>query len=290
MMSSNEWPLVFFTMLSQISVGILIGMLILWITIRNMETETAESLKRILLLTAMGSMGVALLLSFLHLSMPQHAVYAMSNVRTSWLSREILLASLFLLTLILCYTSARYSLPHRNLFNQLFLASLIVGLVFMWAIPKVYMIPTVPLWDTPSTPIAFFNTALMLGGGVALVVTAMLASGKSTLPGIAQMQSVLFFMITAAVFIGLLNMFLLQPDIGAVTGNLPTSVVSGNWQTLRIFFLLAGYSALAYWIAYQLPHPGGASSIMIYIAVACLFISELAGRYLFYASYFRVGV
>ncbi len=289
-MSSNEWPLVFFTMLSQISVGILIGMLILWVTIRNMETETAESLKRVLLLTAMGSMGIALLLSFLHLSMPQHAVYAMSNIRTSWLSREILLASLFLLTLILCYTSARYNLPHRNLFNQLFLASLIVGLVLMWGISRVYMIPTVPLWDTPATPVSFFNTTLMLGGGAVLVLTALLSSGNTSIPGVQNMQSVLFFMVTAAVFISLLNMFLLQPDITAVAGNLPAAVASGSWQTARVIFLLAGYTALTYWFAYQAPHPGGTSSMLIYLAVACLFISEVAGRYLFYASYYRVGV
>ncbi len=289
-MSNNEWPLVFFTMLSQISVGILIGMLILWLTMRNLESATIETLKRVLILTALGSMGVALILSFLHLSLPRHAIYAMSNLRTSWLSREIILASIFLLTLALCYMSLRFNTPHRNLFPQLFLASLIVGMALMWGVSRVYMIPTVPLWDTPSTPVSFFNTALMLGGGAVLVVTALLSSGSTTIPGAQQMQSILFFMITAAVFISLLNMFLLQPDITAVAGNLPTAVASGSWQTARIVFLLAGYTALTYWIAYQAPHPGGSASILIYLAVACLFISEMAGRYLFYASYFRVGV
>lgn len=289
-MSNNEWPLVFFTMLSQISVGILIGMLILWLTMRNIESETIETLKRTLMLTALGSMGVALILSFLHLSLPQHAIYAMSNIRTSWLSREIILASIFLLTLAIAYMSLKYSMPHRNLFPQLFLASLIIGLLLTWGISRVYMIPTVPLWNTPSTPISFFNTAIMLGGGAVLLITALMSSGKSTVPGVQNMQSVLFFVITAAVFVSLLNMFLLQPDISAIAGNLPASVADGSWQTVRIVFLLAGYTALTYWVAYQAPHPGGAASMLIYLAVACLFISELAGRYLFYASYFRVGV
>ena len=73
-MSNNEWPLVFFTMLSQISVGILISMLILWLTMRNIESGTIETLKRTLMFTALASMGIALVLSFLHLSLPQHAI------------------------------------------------------------------------------------------------------------------------------------------------------------------------------------------------------------------------
>ncbi len=289
-MSSNEWPLVFFTMLSQMSAGILLSMLILWLSVKNIEYEQVETLKKTLILIAIAGMVTALVLSFFHLSLPQHAIYALSNIRTSWLSREIILASIFLLTLILCYTSLQFNMPHRALFNQLFLASLIVGIIFTWAITRVYMIPTVPLWDTPSTPVSFFNTALMLGAGATLVATGILSSGKAALTPVAQLQSVLYFMITAAVFISLLNMFLLQPDIGAVSGSLHTPAVSDSWQTVRIVFLLAGYTALTYWIAYQAPHPGGSGSMLIYIAVFCLFLSEMAGRHLFYASYFRVGV
>ncbi len=289
-MNNNEWPLVFFTMLSQISVGILIGGLALWLSVKNTESTALDTLKKVLIISAFGSMGIALLISFLHLASPLHSVYALSNAGSSWLSREIILTSLYLFSLAICFTSILYNVPHSNLFGQLYLASLIIGIVLIWAISRVYMIPTVPLWDTPATSVAFFSTALVLGGGMVLVMISLLAGKNIQLPDMEILQSAMFYLVSAAVFITLLNMLLIQPDISAATGSFPLPYISQWWKTVRIVFLLAGFSGLTYWFTYQLPSSGGSTSWLIYLSVACLLFSEIAGRYIFYASYYRVGV
>ncbi|TVR41048.1 MAG: hypothetical protein EA394_06800 [Bacteroidia bacterium] len=290
MMNGNDWPLVFFTLISQISVGILLSGFFLWISLKNSDASSLEIFKKLLLIAGLGTMVVALILSFLHLANPQHAIYAFSNLRASWLSREIILASMYLLTLAICFASLQYNIPHRNLFGPIFLASLIFGIFLVWSMARVYMIPTVPLWNTPATPIAFFHSTIILGAGATLVILSLLASKNPDFTLAEKMQSLLFYLIAITVIIGLLNTFLLQPDIQTLGSSFPVPEVTSLWKNVRIVFLLAGFSILTYWFAFQLSSESGSSSVLIYLGTACLLISEIAARYLFYASYFRVGV
>ncbi len=290
MTQANDWPLVFFTLFSQISVGILISALVVWLSLKNTEATAYDTMKKVLLLTALALMAVALVLSFLHLSRPGQAIYALSHAANSWLSREIILASLFLLSLALSYASLKWNFPHHKLFEQLYLAATIMGILLIWIMARVYMLPTIPLWNAPSTPVAFFTTTLLLGAMTILVVTALGARQGSQPASIEQVQGLLFYLVAFAVFIALLNMFVLQPDITGLTSSFPLPEVAGKWKNAQIVFLLAGFSLLTWWFAFQHPQEGGTTSWLIYLSAACLFLSELAGRYLFYASYFRVGI
>ncbi len=290
MMNGNDWPLVFFTLISQISVGILLSGFVLWTSLKNSDISSPESIRKLLLVAGFASMVVALILSFLHLANPQHAIYSFSNLQASWLSREIILASIYLLTLAICFASLQYNIPHRNLFGPIYLASLIFGIFLVWSMARVYMIPTVPLWNTPATPIAFFHSTIVLGAGATLVIISLLASKNPAFSSAEKMQSIMFYLIAVTVIIGLLNTFFLQPDIQALSGSFPIPEVASSWKNVRIVFLLAGFSILTYWFAFQLQSEGGTGSVLIYLGTACLLISEIAARYLFYASYFRVGV
>ncbi len=290
MMNHNEWPLVLFTMLSQISAGILVGGLILWVTVKNTGDPNLESLKKVLIITAIACMFVALAFSFFHLGNPLQSVYALSNLGTSWLSKEIILASIYLFSLLLCYISLRYDIPHRSLFPQLFIASLVTGIIFLYAMSRVYMIPTAPLWNTAATPIAFFTTALVLGGGSVLVILGLFSFNGNPVVDTPSMQTSMFYLISAGVFILLLNMLLIQPDISSVAGSFLAPTIPQWLKTFRIAFLLAGFSLLTYWFAFILPKEGGTASLLMFLAIDCLLISEVAGRYIFYVSYFRVGI
>lgn len=288
-MNSNEWPLVFFTLLTQISLGIIIAGLLFSLVIKNTETSVPPDFKKLLLITALGCMLVALAISFFHLASPLHSVYALSNIGTSWLSREILLASLLTFSLFIATTSLHFNIPHREFFGYLVLASFIVGVILVWSMARIYMIETVPQWDTPSTPIAFFNTALMLGGSLTLVLMALYFSKNPVIPDIRQMQNVVFLMIAAAVFISLLNMLLIQPDVAATGSGFFSPAVSPWWRHGQLILMLVGFSLLTYWFT-LLPDTQWAASRLIYAGAACLLLAEILGRYLFYASYYRVGI
>lgn len=292
-MNSNEWPLVFFTILSQLSVGILFAAFVLSFFLKDTDAPALAELKRVLLLVALGSIGVALIISFLHLASPQHAVYAVTNPGSSWLSREILLAIMYFLSLLICFTSWQYDIPHRSMFEYFFLASLLTGIILVWAMASVYMIPTVPLWNSPSTPVSFFNSVLMMGSGLLLVMVIGLASRSAELPEIRTMQSTLFYMIALAVFVFLLNKMMLQPAISSVPGGFAAPVVGSLWKTAQYIFLIAGFTILTYWFARHantLPGERIMAAYMVYGAVLLLFFAELAGRYVFYASYYRIGI
>ncbi len=292
-MNSNEWPLVFFTILSQLSVGILFAAFVLSFFLKDTDAPALAELKRILLIVALGSIGVALIISFLHLGSPQHAVYAVTNPGSSWLSREILLAIMYSLSLVICFTSWQYNIPHRSMFEYFFLASLLTGVILVWAMASVYMIPTVPLWNSPSTPVSFFNTSLILGSGVLLVMVIGLALRNAELPEIRSMQSTLFYMIALAVFIFLLNKMMLEPTISSVQGGFAAPVVSGWWKTAQYVFLVAGFTILTYWFARHtaiMPGERIMAAYLVYGAVLLLLLAEIAARYVFYASYYRIGI
>jgi len=288
-MNSNEWPLVFFTLLTQISLGIIIAGLLFSLVIKNTETSIPLDLKKLLMVTALGCMVVALAISFFHLATPLHSIYALSNIGTSWLSREILLVSMLAFCLFIAFSSLHFNIPHRDLFSYLFLAALVVGVILVWSMARIYMIQTVPLWNTPSTPIAFFNSALMLGGSITLVLMALYFSKNPDIPDIRQMQNVVFLMIAAAVFISLLNMLLIQPDVAAASSGFFSPAVSPWWRHGQLILMLAGFSLLTYWFT-LLPDAQWTASRLIYAGAACLLLAEILGRYLFYASYYRVGI
>ncbi len=289
-MNSNEWPLVLFTMLTQISLGLLLSGLLLALSLKNIEFPAAADLKKLLVSVALGSMGIALLISFFHLTMPVHAIYAMSNTATSWLSREILLASLYFFILLGCLSALQYNIPHRDLSDYLYLAALLTGLVLIWSMSRLYMIPTVPVWNSPATMVAFFNTAVLSGGALTLLLLTLMVGRGSAFAELQRMHTVLFALIAAGVFIYLLNSLLLQPGLTTVTGSFNPALIPVWIRGGQVVFLLAGFSLLTYWYAWAQPSKTDYTNILIYSGVVCIVVAELLGRYLFYASYYRVGV
>src|SRR5512137_1733652 len=91
----KEWPLVAFTILGQTAVGLFIFGLTPLVMADSVSPTDAR-----LFLVVMGAvfilLAAAAVLSFLHLRHPLRAVRALANVRTSWLSREILFELLFM--------------------------------------------------------------------------------------------------------------------------------------------------------------------------------------------------
>ncbi|MFN7989552.1 MAG: DmsC/YnfH family molybdoenzyme membrane anchor subunit [Thermoanaerobaculia bacterium] len=110
--------------------------------------------------------------SFLHLGNPRNAVRALGNLRSSWLSREILLAALF--SAALAAATLLRVRPGPAGFAAGFAHGLaaVAGFGLVVTMARAYRLRTVPAWDLPTTPVAFFATAVALG---ALAVAAGLA-------------------------------------------------------------------------------------------------------------------
>jgi anaerobic dimethyl sulfoxide reductase subunit C len=289
-MNSNEWPLVFFTLLSQLSMGIILAGLLIFLFLRNQELTSNTELKRLVTFIAMACMGVALVLSFLHLAKPLHSVYALGNMGSSFLSREILLVSLFLLTLAVAWTSLRFGIPSPASFNFLYLAALVVGILLVWVMARLYMIPTVPAWNTPLTILKFFNSGLLLGAGAMLVAVVFLHGKGIEIPRVQQMVTILFYLMALGVFIHLTTALIPVAAHEGMHSSFPAPLIPFAWKAARLLFLMLGFSLLAWWYPGFVSMTSRGATFWAYLAFILLFLSEICGRFIFYASYYRVGL
>lgn len=158
---ADEWPLATFTFLGSLLVG--------WIFASSMSNSFTISLWTFALLAFSG-----LLLSLLHLGKPLRSYLSINNLKTSWLSREILLYGLFIGigTLSLLVNSKILSI-----------ATILIGFAFLGAVEMVYSV-TVKRY---SLPIHSANTII-----TALTFAAVFSQSWSVLIAILALKNLLF--------------------------------------------------------------------------------------------------
>jgi anaerobic dimethyl sulfoxide reductase subunit C (anchor subunit) len=163
-MRTSEWPLVAFTLLTQVSVGsfLVLGM-VHGYALRKKGMAQADRLSDLALLSILPALGLAVLASLLHLGSPLNAPRAAANLSTSWLSREILSVLIFAaLAAVFIFFQWRKIGPFA-LRNGIAWISAVAGVVLVYSMSRVYMLSAQPAWNTPATPVSFFNTTLLLG-------------------------------------------------------------------------------------------------------------------------------
>jgi formate dehydrogenase iron-sulfur subunit len=144
-----HWPLVWLTVLSQLSVGI--------------AALGSSGVDRVFAaLLAVAAMGGALL----HLGRPAMAWKAMRNLRRSWLSREVALLSLYAGAAALAVAAPSAAT-----------AAAAIGVAGVYASARLYVVPGRPAWFTPLTIVRFMATAAALGGAATDRPTIAIAGG-----------------------------------------------------------------------------------------------------------------
>ena len=108
-----------------------------------------------ILLIALGAALVGVIFSFLHLGNPTNAPRSLSNIGTSWLSREIT-GVLIYSALLMGTTILHFVMPSagRSLKWLVDLTAL-TGVILIFIMSKIYMIPARPAWN--SVFYVFFN-------------------------------------------------------------------------------------------------------------------------------------
>ena len=159
-------PLIYMTALMQAVSGAL-WVLLAW------RALDAAALFVLLAITA-----TALTLSTLHLGRPAYAYRALKMWRRSWLSREVLLFTLFFgaLAAAAVTTAARqFGLPVMHwLPFACDLAAAIFGVLGTLASAAIYLVRARPAWNTPHTPTDFLLTAALLGSLLATALAEVL--------------------------------------------------------------------------------------------------------------------
>lgn len=300
-MNTHDWALVAFTILAQMSVGsfVVLGV-VYFFAARSAGSVEADRLSDRALLVIGPVLVLGLLASFFHLGNPLNAFFAIGNLGSSWLSREIFFGVAFAgLGAIFAFLQWR-KVGTGSQRNLVAVAAALVGLGLVYSMSQVYMLRTVPVWDTVLTPVSFFVTTFLLGAlamGAAFVANYSYLQRKS--PGGVENQTKLlravlrWIGIVAVLLLGV--EFVVVPLYLAYLSSSPATIAAGEMLAgsfnailivrLVLVFLGAGLFGT---IVYRNAVTAGREKIMgnwAYAAFALVLVSEILGRFLFYATH-----
>jgi anaerobic dimethyl sulfoxide reductase subunit C len=159
-----DWPLTIFTLTTQLVLG---AFAVLWVT--DLLARQLADIGEQEHLTSVGVwllgplMALGFLASTMHLGQPLYAYRALNNLGTSWLSREILFLSAFF-GLGALYAALWWRRREQFTLRAAFGAVVgVVGGLGLVSMTALYLVPAMPSWFQPSTPLAFVASALVLG-------------------------------------------------------------------------------------------------------------------------------
>ena len=285
-----ELPLVFMTVLTQVSVGaflaLFLGQLLFSLGFHLPEPNAAMAIAAFL------PAAIGLPLSALHLGRPIMAIMAMKNWKTSWLSREAIALG--------AYTGFATAVAGLYLFGLkgfglllLEAVTVAIGLYGIYAQSMIYRIKARPAWDRVSTTRRFFGSGY--AGFLLIAMILLISHGKegasvllavTLLAGMAQVliifEEVMFYrhLDKSGPLYYQLNRtrILLQEHFGTI-------------KRFRIYSLIAFALALPLFaILFSASGLTGAAIFTLLLAFIGALLSELAGRYLFYRTVVPLGL
>lgn len=159
----NFVSLLLFTFTAQTAIGLILSRQIMLTTGSFLRSDEA-AVRSNYLITAL--LLLAMATAFLHLHKPLHSIYALNNIKSSPLSMEI--ASLSFLTGVSVLAVILMRRGSAGVFSALLLPiAVVVGaLALLFTMTAIYMVPAVPAWYRPLTPLSFILTTFSAGPAV----------------------------------------------------------------------------------------------------------------------------
>jgi anaerobic dimethyl sulfoxide reductase subunit C (anchor subunit) len=304
-MNVREWALITFSIIAQMSVGsFLVLGIVHFFAARKAGEEQASQLSDRALLAIGPVLVLGLLASLLHLGNPLNAYRAISNLGTSWLSREIFSGVVFAGLGGLFAIMQWRKIASFQVRNLVALAAGAVGLVLVYSMSMVYMLPAEPGWNVATTPFSFFTTTFLLGVlamGAAFVANYAYIQRKNS----AELETQLALLHSAMKWIAIASIVLLGAEFiilpvniallagGAGAAAVPMLVGSyGVVFSLRLVLVFLGAGVLGVFLFQAALNPGREQALanLAYGAFALVLVGEVLGRFLFYVTQIRIAL
>jgi anaerobic dimethyl sulfoxide reductase subunit C len=304
----NELPLVIFTIIAQMSVGSFVVLGLIHLFGARSGRDVIDKVSDPALYAIGPILVLGLLASMMHLGTPIRAINALRHLDSSWLSREIFFGLLFAAVGGAFAFSQWFKWLTPRLRQALASLAALVGLALIWSMTMVYLLPTVPAWDSWATPVRFLATTFLLGSlavGAALVVTADLRRRRrgSVADAVSErviMSSLRGIAIGAIAMLGV-EFVVLPLYLGklATAGSAATTASSGalvttygGYAVAQLVLVFLGVALLGVFLSRLASRFSTARMLAIAPVAAFVLVSvgEIIGRMLFYASYARVGL
>ncbi|OCH48920.1 dimethyl sulfoxide reductase anchor subunit family protein [Aliivibrio fischeri] len=281
-MAWHEWPLILFTVLSQTAVGAFLVLGCVTLSGKLSQDEDVRLHRNMFFIWVL--MGLGLIASTMHLGSPLRAFNALNRVGSSWLSNEIFASSLFFAAGGFYWLLKVVNKGSDALKKGLLLISMVIGIGFMYAMIKVYLINTVPTWNSIYTPIMFLLT--MAISGLAFAHTLLVATNhkraelNNALPVFASIALAISLIATVSQLIGLSHISSAIIVASDIIPNMATL------QVLRLGLLFVGFVLM---FSPRLMSSQPKLPVML-LSFVCIVVSELINRGVFYGLHMSVGM
>ncbi|EPF2605058.1 TPA: dimethyl sulfoxide reductase anchor subunit family protein [Yersinia enterocolitica] len=280
-MGWHEWPLMVFTVLGQCVVGgfIVLGLALIFGGLsRGQQQRVHRSMFALWVL-----MALAFIASTLHLGSPMRAFNSLNRVGESALSNEIAAGSVFFVVAGFYWLLAILNKMPALLGKIWLVVAMVLGVVFVYAMCRVYSIDTVPTWDNLYTPLGFVLT-VFIGGpmlGYLLLQWADI-NGRAMLQ--LPMISVLALIISlASVIMQAASLPLIYSSVQQASQLIP------DYGTLMVWRLVLLVLGLGCWICPLIRGRTPMTLGMIF-SMLLIIVAELIGRGVFYGLHMTVGM
>jgi anaerobic dimethyl sulfoxide reductase subunit C (anchor subunit) len=283
----SVWTLVAFTLHTQMAVGAFV----LWgLTAVLLPTPSPISVGQfpfIVLITLLLILILGALAAAFHLGRPMGAVFSLTNLHRSWLSREGLLGIGFGLLILILFFFRWRRVEFGPLDRIIILIGIACGISLVYGISRLYMLRTVPAWNHLGTPASFYTTSFLLGTLTVMVLWNLLISSNDAyandiiLSRLATISNSLITLLVGvqAVIFGAVSLYL--NHMGGAAGD----SVRVLWTKLR-GILIGRWLTAGIGVTILVLFP---PRLFVMSAYVLLLISEILGRYLFYGFYRRTG-
>jgi len=276
----HEWPLVLFTVLGQCVAGGLIVGGLGWLACADNSENRARLTRSLFFLWLL--MGIGFVASMMHLGSPLRAFNSLNRIGASPLSNEIAAGSLFFAVGALWWLVAVLGKMPEVPGRIWLVLSMVLGVLFVYAMSRVYQIDTVPTWHNGYTTAAFFLTVLLSGPLLAALLLRL-----ARIPfngGVFAFISVLALLASAAVVI-------MQ---GAELATLASSVQQASllvpdYAVLQVWRLVLLAAGLGCWIC-PLIWRREPQALTLLTGLVFVLAGELLGRGVFYGLHMTVGM
>jgi anaerobic dimethyl sulfoxide reductase subunit C (anchor subunit) len=306
-MNVSEWALIAFTILAQMSVGSfwVLGFVHLY-AVRKAGEEEADQLSDRALLVVGALLVLGLLASLLHLGDPLNSFRAVSNVGSSWLSREVLSGVVFAVLGGLFAFMQWRKIGSFTVRTLVALLASLAGLALIVSMSMVYMLPTQPSWNTAATPILFFATTLLLGlfaMGATFVANFASLRGKEDVDLEVQTEllrgTLRWIGITAILLLGVelvvAPIYVANLASGSAAAQAAANLMIGEYGTVMILRLILAFLGLGIVAVFLYLSAAGKTATrvlgyLVFAAFAFVLLGEVLARYLFYATQVSAGI
>lgn len=269
----EEWSLVIFTLLAQTSIGMVI--------VSQLSPAVEHKTAKAALQWAGGIMALSLLVSLTHLGDPLGAYRALANISSSWLSREILFASIYFgLTVVLYQSVAKGG----SLRSPLGIAASFFGVLTLISMSFLYAQTSIHAWGTAYTHLTFYGAAAVLGALSLSTVTIRVQPDSEV-----RLYTKTFSIAAVGAGVQVLSLAPYQAALAAGTAPMQATAKmlfhSGGTLAISQILLVIGafFFTFMAWNAYT-TRGYKASSPWLHGALLAVIVSEIASRYLFYAT------